>query len=116
MINCVGVFQTRKKSDSHTIHYKTPKALFDACLKADVKKITHISALGIDAAEITYASTKRKAEEYLTSLPIDSAIVRPSLVYGRGSYGGSSLFRGFLAYPGYCRYPEKLNNCFNLYT
>lgn len=99
VINCVGVFQTVKEKTMWDIHYAAPKALFGACTKLNIKKIIHISALGIDKVEVSYATSKLAIEEYIQSIEIASTIIRPGLVYGKGSYGGTSLFRGLAGLP-----------------
>ncbi len=99
VINCVGVLQHCAPEEIWQIHYYTPKLLFDACLQTGVKKIIQISALGIDKHEAPYCTSKLAADEYLQQLKIDSTIIRPSLVFGTGSYGGSSLFRGLAGLP-----------------
>lgn len=99
VINCVGVFQTPTETAMWDIHYNAPRALFDACIEAGVKKIIQISALGVDKSDVAYAQSKFAAEKYLQELKIDSVIIRPSFIYGPGSYGGSSLFRGLCSLP-----------------
>ncbi|PHQ78105.1 MAG: oxidoreductase [Coxiella sp. (in: Bacteria)] len=98
VINCVGVFQTNKKN-MWKIHVDTPKALFQACEQVGIKKIVHLSALGIDKIDTPYATSKLAIEQFLATLSIDSTIIRPSFVYGEGAYGGSALFRGLAALP-----------------
>lgn len=99
VINCVGIFYHPNKKIIWATHYDVPKALFDACVQTKIKKVIHLSALGIDKVNIDYASSKKAADDYLMSLPIASIILRPSLVYSRGSYGGTSLFRGLAGLP-----------------
>ena len=100
VINCVGILQERGKESIEAIHYLAPRALFDACKIAGIKRIIHISALGADQeANTPYAKTKNAAERYLESLDINWIIMRPSLVYSTGSGGGTSLFRALAAMP-----------------
>jgi nucleoside-diphosphate-sugar epimerase len=99
VINCVGVFQTINEKTMWNIHYEAPKALFAASSILNIKKIIHISALGIDKVNIPYATSKLAIEAYIQSLDIASTIIRPGLVYGKGSYGGTSLFRGLAGLP-----------------
>lgn len=99
LINCVGVMQHCAPEETWQIHYHTPKLLFDACLQTGVKKIIQISALGIDKQKSPYCASKLAMDNYLQQLKIDSTIIRPSLVFGTGSYGGSSLFRGLAGLP-----------------
>lgn len=107
LINCVGVLQHCAPKETWQIHYDTPKVLFDACLQTGVKKIIQISALGIDKQKSPYCASKLATDNYLQQLEIDSTIIRPSLVFGAGSYGGSSLFRGLAGLPFIIPLPGK---------
>jgi nucleoside-diphosphate-sugar epimerase len=107
VINCVGVLYHPNKKIIWAIHYDTPRALFQACLKVGIKKIVQISALGVDKSDVEYAKSKKAMDDYLLTLPIPSIILRPSLVYGRGSYGGTSLFRGLAGLPWITPVPGK---------
>lgn len=107
VINCVGILYHPDKKIIWAIHYDTPRALFDACVKVGIKKFIQISALGVDKSDVDYAKSKKAADDYLLTLPINSAILRPSLVYGRGSYGGTSLFRGLAGLPWITPVPGK---------
>lgn len=99
VINCAGILQNPNPKLIWQVHYHTPKALFDACTKAGVKKVIQLSALGVDSANPDFAKSKLAADEYLLTLPIKHFVIRPSLVYGPGSYGGTSLFRGLAGLP-----------------
>lgn len=46
-----------------------------------------------------YAKSKAKADTALAALDLDWAIVKPSLVIGRGAYGGTALMRGLAGLP-----------------
>lgn len=81
-------------------HFVTPKALFNAAVKAKVKKVIQISALGVETTKVDFATSKKTCDEYLLSLPIDAVVLRPSLVYSAGSYRGTSLFRGLAGTEG----------------
>lgn len=85
VINAVGIIRERREQTFARLHRDTPRALFDACLAAQVRQVIQVSALGADAgARSRYHLTKRAADEHLAQLPLASAIVQPSLVYGRG--------------------------------
>lgn len=107
VINSVGILYHPNDKIIWAIHHDTPRALFDACVTAKVKKVIQISALGIEYSDVAYARSKKAADDYLQTLPICSVILRPSLVYGRGSYGGSSLFRGLAGLPWVTPVPDK---------
>lgn len=112
VINSVGILYHPNDQVTWAIHYHTPRALFDACVNTGVKKIIQISALGIEQSNVVYATSKKAADDYLQTLPVQSIILRPSLVYGRGSYGGSSLFRGLAGLPWITPIPDKGNQEF----
>ncbi len=107
VINCVGIFYHPNKKIIWAIHYDTPRALFDACVKVGIKNVIQISALGIENADVEYAKSKKALDDYLFTLPLSATILRPSLVYGRGSYGGTSLFRGLAGLPWVTPVPGK---------
>jgi nucleoside-diphosphate-sugar epimerase len=71
VINVVGILQTNKKNNAKNIHELATKSLFDACIENKVKKVIHISALGIKESDTEYAKTKLAADNYLQHLNID---------------------------------------------
>lgn len=96
LINAVGIIRERGLQTFDAIHVQTPRALFAACESAGVKRVIQISALGADEnARSRYHLSKRDADRYLASLPLHSAIVQPSLVYGPG--GASAKLFSMLA-------------------
>lgn len=102
VINCTGALQTRFGKRIEAVHLLAPRALFEACRRCGAKRIIHVSAVSADAeAGTPYARTKVAAEEALRSTDLDWVILRPSLVYAAGSYGGTSLLRGLAALPGF---------------
>jgi uncharacterized protein YbjT (DUF2867 family) len=85
VINAVGILRERGTQTFERLHRETPCALFDACVDANVRLVIQVSALGADAgAQSRYHMSKRAADDHLARLPLASAIVQPSLVYGRG--------------------------------
>lgn len=100
VVNCVGIFQSRRAKTIENIHTNSTCALFQACKEANISKLIHISALGAaENAPTLYARTKNAADQYLLNLKLNAVILRPSVVYGVGSHGGSSLFRALAALP-----------------
>lgn len=101
VVNCVGILQGRRGQSMAAIHGAAPKALFDACARASVRRVIQISALGIGPdVPIEYAQSKLDADRHLQSLDLEWVILRPSLAYTpAGSFGGTSLFRALAALP-----------------
>jgi uncharacterized protein YbjT (DUF2867 family) len=100
VINCAGILQGRPGQSIEAIHATAPKALFTACRQAGVKRVIQISAISAEhSAGTAYASTKREADNFLAASDLDWVILRPSLVYAEGAYGGTALFRALAALP-----------------
>ena len=96
VLNAVGIIRERGRRSFNTLHYAAPRALFDACKLAGVRRVVQISALGADeSARSGFHRTKRRADEYLAGLDLDWAIVQPSIVFGEG--GGSARLFALLA-------------------
>lgn len=99
VINCVGILRETADKRFDALHDVAPRALFAACQAAGVGKVVQISALGADAeAESRYHLSKKQADDFLASLPIDWLIVQPSLVFGEGG-ASAKLFARLAALP-----------------
>lgn len=83
VINAVGIIREQGEQSFEAIHEAAPCALFAACAHADVRLVIQISALGADEqAQSRYHLSKKRADDFLRSLPVHSVIVQPSLVFG----------------------------------
>lgn len=100
VVNCVGILQGSLRDNAARIHGQATIALFEACAAASIKRLVHVSAVSAEADVATsYAKSKAKADAKLKTLEVNWLIVKPSLVIGRGSYGGTSLLRGLAGLP-----------------
>ncbi|GAA4222180.1 SDR family oxidoreductase [Sphingomonas endophytica] len=99
VVNCAGLFGDDR--GYARVHTGGAIALFDACRAAGVGRVLQISALGAaaDAASACHRS-KAAADDHLAAMGagIGFAIVRPSLVIGRGGQS-SALFTTLAALP-----------------
>jgi len=84
VINAVGILREHGVHTYERIHKRAPQALFTACVAAGVRRVVQISALGADRGTTRYFLSKRAADDYLATLPLDWTIVRPAIVYGTG--------------------------------
>jgi uncharacterized protein YbjT (DUF2867 family) len=95
VINAVGVLRDTRRRPMRAVHEATPKALFDACAQAGVRRVIQVSALGIEHNPTLYAHTKLAADEHLLQLnaqgQLDGVVLRPSIVFGEGG-DSSRLF------------------------
>ncbi len=101
VVNCVGVLQDGGADDTRAAHVDGPRALIAACEASGIARLVHISAVGADdAAGTAYARTKAETERLLADSSLDWIVLRPSLVLGRGAFGGTGLIRALAAFPG----------------
>lgn len=95
VVNAVGILRDSARAPMDRIHDAAPRALFDACAQAGVRRVIHISALGIERNPTRYAQTKRAADEALLALTqagrLDGLVLRPSVVFGKNG-ASSQLF------------------------
>ena len=84
VINAVGILREHGDQTFERIHKRAPEALFAACVAAGVRRVVQISALGADLGVTRYFVSKRAADDYLATLPLDWTIVRPAMVFGPG--------------------------------
>ena len=101
VVNAVGVLRDTRARPIDAVHRDTPIALFDACVQAGVQRVVQISALGIEGSSTRYAQSKLATEAHLKKLaaqhPLRAAILRPSVVFGKG--GDSALFMNLARLP-----------------
>jgi uncharacterized protein YbjT (DUF2867 family) len=102
VVNCAGVLQDGLADNVKAVQADGTIALFAACERAGIRRVIHISAIGVDRAQPTeFTATKLTADNDLAKRDLDWVILRPSVVYGRGAYGGSALLRAAAALPGF---------------
>ena len=72
-----------------------------------MRRVIHLSAIGVDRETPSeFSRTKAVDDKILMATGLDWVILRPSVVMGRGAYGGSALFRGLAALPVIPRVPD----------
>ena len=99
VVNLVGILRECGPQTFSAVHDAGPRALFAACLEANVRRVVHLSALGADRhAQSQYHLSKRRADEFLAGLPLDWTIVQPSLVFGPNG-SSARLFMTLAALP-----------------
>jgi uncharacterized protein YbjT (DUF2867 family) len=104
VVNCAGLVRDRPGATMAAVHAEGAERLFRACLTSGVRRLIHISALGVGStAETAYQRTKAAAEEALVRLDpagthFDGCVLRPSVVIGRGG-ASTALFAALAALP-----------------
>jgi uncharacterized protein YbjT (DUF2867 family) len=112
VVNTVGILREQGPQTFRALHTEAAAELFQACAQAGVPTVVQISALGADEqARTAYHRSKKAADDVLRSLPLQGAVVQPSLVYGPGG-GSTGLFHKLavapvLVFPGGARMPVQ---------
>jgi NADH dehydrogenase len=83
VINLVGILHETKKQKFEDIHEKFPDLLSKLCGELNIKKLVHISALGInETVSSQYMQSKLKGEKNIINNFNRSVILRPSVIFG----------------------------------
>ncbi len=103
VVNVAGVLTG---PSMRAVHVTAPQALYQACIEVGVRRVILLSAISARPdVETDYARTKLEGERALMGSGLDWTVLRPSLVYAKGSYGGTSLLRGLAGLPGVLLFP-----------
>lgn len=99
VINAVGIIHESASQTFQQVQTETPKALFQAASDLGLKVI-QVSAMGADNPLVTvpFLKTKQEADNFLQTLPMESVVVYPSIVIGRGGTS-TALFNQMAAMP-----------------
>jgi NADH dehydrogenase len=97
VIHLAAVIKSSNPKEITAINVEGTKNLVEACIKNRIKKIIYMSSLDATLNRTnTYGRTKLMGEEIIKNSGIDYIILRPSLIYGRGSKD-ISLLSKFIA-------------------
>jgi uncharacterized protein YbjT (DUF2867 family) len=100
VVNCAGALQDGPSDSLKGVHTVGISALFAACERLGIRRVVHFSAIGVDRATPTaFSRTKLQGDEALMARDLDWVILRPSVVFGRATYGASALMRALAALP-----------------
>jgi NADH dehydrogenase len=116
VIHLVGIIMEKPAAGVtfERIHHQGTVAVVDAAKRNGVRRLVHMSALGVRPnAASEYHKTKFEAEEYLRASGLDWTIFRPSMIHGprgdfmkmeamwaRGKAPGPLFFQPFMPYFG----------------
>jgi uncharacterized protein YbjT (DUF2867 family) len=99
VINAVGLLRESRPGAFAAVHHEGPARMFEACAASGVAFVVQISALGANEEAVTaYHRSKAAADAHLRRLPLASAIVQPSLVWG-GEGASARLFAALAVLP-----------------
>jgi NADH dehydrogenase len=102
VVNCVGILREFGAATYERVHLVAPAALAAACRAARVRRLIHVSALGLRRdARSRFVLSKLRGEIALSRSGMPCTIVRPSLLEGNGGYG-SDWLRRMASWPVHC--------------
>ena len=82
-INLVGILYETKNQKFNQIHSHFPYLLSKLCNEMGVKKLVHLSALGVKEKNVSlYMQSKLEGERNIQNTFRPSVILRPSVVFG----------------------------------
>jgi uncharacterized protein YbjT (DUF2867 family)/multisubunit Na+/H+ antiporter MnhG subunit len=100
IVNAAGALQSGPRDDVVAVQSTAMKALYAAAAQSSVRLVVQISArVEGEAATTAFLASKREADEALRRSGVPFVILRPAIVVGRNSYGGSALLRGLAGIP-----------------
>jgi NADH dehydrogenase len=85
VIHLVGIIIEKGTNTFERVHHLGTRNVVEAARRAGVKRLIHMSALGVRADGMAaYQTTKWRGEEEVRSSGIPFCILRPSLIFGPG--------------------------------
>ncbi len=82
-INLIGILYETRKQKFSQIHSEFPYLLSNLCNEMGIKKLVHVSALGIKDRHISkYMQSKLQGEKNIQETFGSSVILRPSVIFG----------------------------------
>ena len=83
VINLVGILNETRKQKFNQIHSQFPYLLSNLCNEEGIKKLIHVSALGVKEGHFSqYMQSKLQGEINIQKIFNSSVILRPSVVFG----------------------------------
>lgn len=82
VVNLVAILHG-SAAEFERVHVELPRRLAAACIARGVRRVVHLSALGVGAdAPSLYLRSKTAGEAVLTAAGLDLTVLRPSVIFG----------------------------------
>ena len=90
-VNCVGLYHETRSESFHDIHVVGARNIADAARDSGVRRLIHISGIGVDPKSTsTYIRARTEGEYAVRSIFPDAVILRPSAMFSRdGAFFGA---------------------------
>ncbi|MGL6109129.1 MAG: complex I NDUFA9 subunit family protein, partial [Rubrivivax sp.] len=84
VVNLIAILHG-SSADFARVHVRLARRLADACAAAGVRRLIHVSALGVGLdAPSNYLRSKAEAEAIFKAAALDLTLLRPSVIFGAG--------------------------------
>jgi uncharacterized protein YbjT (DUF2867 family) len=84
VVNLVAILHG-SAADFQKVHVQLARRLANACASTGVRRVVHVSALGVSMdAPSNYLRSKAEAEAVLKAAPLELSVLRPSVIFGQG--------------------------------
>jgi len=106
VINLVGILYETRKQKFHQVHSHFPNVLSNLCNELGIKKLVHLSALGVKEKHVSkYMQSKLQGEKNIQQNFKHSVILRPSVCFGNedkffNTFASMAQFSPFLPLVG----------------
>lgn len=82
VVNLVAILQGTEPAFEQA-HVTLPQRLVNACVRQDVRRLIHVSALGVSTdAPSRYLRSKARGEAVIRESGLDATVLRPSVIFG----------------------------------
>jgi NADH dehydrogenase len=82
VVNLVAILHGTAQSFDH-VHVQLPRLLAQACVDQGVRRLVHMSALGVDVrGPSMYLRSKAQGEKVLQEAGLDLTVLQPSVIFG----------------------------------
>ena len=84
VVNLIAILHGTEAAFEHT-HVALPTKLAKACTASGVRRLVHVSALGVALdSPARYQRSKARGEQVLRDAGLDLTVLRPSVIFGQG--------------------------------
>lgn len=89
VVHMAALIFSKNIEEQRKVNVEGTRNIIEACKKAKVKKLVYVSSVAVlygkDRSNYGYSLTKKEAEGIVMEAEFNSIILRPSLIYGKGS-------------------------------
>jgi uncharacterized protein YbjT (DUF2867 family) len=83
VVNLIGILNERARETFAAVHVDGARKVVDACARAGVERLVHMSAINADpAGPSAYLRSKGEAEAIVAASGLEWTIFRPSVIFG----------------------------------